>query len=104
MDGHFTPECGTQDAMDCDICGENMDIQRDVNGPTGLAEAMGKMRHMHDVFSCPFRETEWHKQAASLIAAAHKTPSKQLEVMLLDEMKEIVASKQSTKEVSNWSC
>ncbi len=88
--------------MDCTTCGEKMDVKRKVNGPTGFAEAMAQKFHLHDRFSCPFREEMWHRQICKLTEAACKSPSKQIAGIMIAEALEIVESRQATKEVSKY--
>lgn len=61
-DGVRSAKPGEIDELACSVCGEMMEVQRGVNGPTGFAEAMAKKKHLHDSFTCPFREEMWHMQ------------------------------------------
>lgn len=101
--GYFTPSVGdTVDGLCCTICNTQMDIRRNVNGPTGMAEAMSKRGHLHDVVTCPVRNEKWHRQAFLLREEAEKTVSKRIEDLLMEEMEEIVKTRKHTKEVSHW--
>ncbi len=88
--------------MSCNICGEKMDVQRNVTGPTGMAEAMAKRSHLHDHFSCPFREEMWHKQVCKLNEAAAKCPSKKIADIMHAEALEVLETREATKEVSQF--
>lgn len=61
-DGRRNPNPGTIETAECGVCGAQMNVKRDVLGPTGLAEAMRGEKHKHDSFVCPRIEEDWHKQ------------------------------------------
>lgn len=86
----------------CDICGEEMDVQRNVKGPTGMAEAMAKRSHLHDRFSCSFRDEMWHRQVCKLKEAAAKSPSKQIADIMTTEAEQVLKAREATKEVSKF--
>ena len=85
--------------MSCNVCGELMDVRRNVDGPTGYAEAVGKRSHLHDFFFCPFRDDAWHKQIHKLYEAIRETPSKRLADIMKEEIDDILDSREPTKEV-----
>ena len=102
MNGRFTPDPGEVDTYAFDVCGDNMDVKRNVHGPTGFAEGMSGKGHLHDAFNCPSREEMRHLQAFKLQEEAEKTASKRIEDLLLTEMREVVEKRQATKEVSKF--
>lgn len=73
----FSPDPGTETAMFCRACGANMDVTRNVTGPTGMAEAMAGKGHAHDSFTCPNVGAKWHWDICELMLErnAHKSPS-----------------------------
>lgn len=93
---------GEQDKSFCGVCNEEMVVIRNVNGPTGMAEAMAKRKHLHDWFSCPHMEEEWHKQVKALIEDATKSSSKRIEDIMLAEAKEVIAARKETKRVRTF--
>lgn len=99
MNGHFTPDPGEMELMYCDVCGNKMDVERNVHGATGFAEAMAKSGHDHDLFTCVAREEMWHKQVYQLYEAGRESPSKRIENIMLDEAREILNNHKETKHV-----
>ncbi len=93
---------GEQEELFCGVCNGKMDVKRNVDGATGMAEAMSKSKHLHDSFSCPNRPAEWHKQAKALIEDADKTSSKRIEDILIAEAKEVIIAKKETKRVRSF--
>jgi hypothetical protein len=93
---HFTPEPGKQKEMFCRVCKEKMDVQRNVNGPTGWAEAMGKGKHAHDTFSCPFAQEDWHNQVRVLLERIQKETSRTIAKMLKKEAKQVLETRKTT--------
>lgn len=61
-DGRCNPAPGTLEAAECGICGAQMNVQRDVFGPTSAVEAMAGKKHKHDSFICPFIGKRWHEE------------------------------------------
>ncbi|MEQ8853242.1 MULTISPECIES: hypothetical protein [Gimesia] len=43
------------------------DFVRNCYGATCFAEAVGGLGHLHDRFTCPHREEDWHQYASQLI-------------------------------------
>lgn len=94
----ITPDPGKHQEILCPTCGEAMDVQRNVHGPTGFAEAMSKGGHLHDRFRCRHSEEKWHIQARNLKREAEGTNSKTIEDLLLKEVEQILETKQPTKD------
>lgn len=86
--------------FECPVCKELMDVKRNANGPTGFAEAMSKHSHLHDTFTCRFKDEMWHKQVYKLQGDAQDSPSKKLADIMLGEADEIIKNRLHTKNVS----
>jgi hypothetical protein len=98
-----TPDPGEYMSINCGVCGTDMDVKRNVVGPTTMTEAMSKRSHSHDVFWCPLMEEGWHIQAKKLQQLARETPSKIIEDALMDEASCIISSRSATKKISDFS-
>ncbi len=103
----FTPSPGTEDTMHCCACGEEMEVQRNVFGPTGYVEAVGgRMRqrqdpayrvgHLHDVFTCKRSGQTWHTQVIALREEQSETSSARLKSVLEEEIQQILTTRQAT--------
>lgn len=49
--GIYTPDPGTVEMAVCGICGDEMNVTRNVNGPRGLLMAMNRSKSWHDFLS-----------------------------------------------------
>jgi hypothetical protein len=70
-DGRCYPNPGEVKQAKCGICGTRMNVERNVLGPTGFAEAMAGRAHSHDCFTCPHLSERWHRKIASLKMEAY---------------------------------
>ena len=61
-DGRFNPAPGTRVTVKCGVCGVQMNVRRNVLGPTSSTEAMAGKSHRHDRFTCPYLDENWHKE------------------------------------------
>lgn len=61
-DGRCNPTPGTIENAECGVCGARMNVERNVLGTTGFAEAVFGRKHRYDRFTCPRREENWHKR------------------------------------------
>jgi hypothetical protein len=98
MNGLYTPDAGTVKTQSCDVCGADMDVQRNVHGATGFAEAMAKHGHLHDRFTCPHREELWHKQVYAMTNLSKSLPSQRLAQIIEEEVADILRSRVATKD------
>ena len=64
--GQCFPNPGEVKKAKCGICGARMNVERNVHGPTGFAEAMGGLAHLHDEFNCPHLMESWHMRIVVL--------------------------------------
>lgn len=90
----FFPDRDVKDGIVCKVCGVMCDVKRNVNGPTGFAEAMGKGSHWHDQFTCPNREEPWHQQALEVLMEMEKNPSPSLKKIMGKDLKDIIKKKE----------
>lgn len=102
VDGVRFAEPGKFEELACSVCGDIMDVKRNVNGPTSWGGAMAKIFHLHDAFACPCREEMWHIQVCRLRDEARKCPSKQIANIMTAEATEVLISRKETKEVSRF--
>ncbi|GEM_PF-943392 len=102
----FMTKPGACDTMRCRVCGEKMEVERDVFGPTSYAESLGKMRqrldptyrvgHLHDAFICKNSGQTWHSQALELRKEQAATHSTRLTAMLEEEIRQILTTRRPT--------
>ncbi len=93
---------GEESEVLCRVCGEVMEARRGVVGPTGWAHAMAIKAGAatgtpHDEFACGLSGEAWHRQALALKLEAARTPSGELEKLLLAEAEQIVRTRTATK-------
>ena len=98
----YTPSPGICNEAYCGICNNKMKVTRDVDGPTSWAEAMAKRSHLHDFFSCPHRNEDWHVQVKHLKEQIKKTASKLISEMLTQEVEQILKTKKTTKDRNSY--
>lgn len=94
---YFTSAPGEVESMLCRVCAEKMQVRRNVNGPTGFAEAIAGSKHLHDAFACPNSGHDWHDQAIELMEAIDETPSRTIADLIKAELKQVVREKKATK-------
>lgn len=94
---HFTPEPGEEDKMYCGVCNSEMDVKRNVKGATGFAEAMSGKGHLHDAFSCPHAQKDWHNQARILKERINGESSDIIAKLLTEELDEVLKTKKPTR-------
>ena len=63
----FFREPGSLAACQCLICGTACAVERNVFGPTSLAQAQAGQGQWHDRFACPRSAETWHRQAEGLL-------------------------------------
>jgi hypothetical protein len=97
----FSPDPGKTDHMQCNVCLAEMDVQRNVIGPTSWAGAMARSNRRHDRFTCPHTGKGWHNQALEIRKSAKDTPSKIVFEALTQEADDICRLKKPTLERFN---
>jgi hypothetical protein len=94
----FFPDPGTHDAVECGVCGAQMDVKRDLDGPTSWVMAMGHSKRKHDTFMCPHRNEPWHKQVIALREFKERCPSAYLSNLVDREIDFVLGTKTPTKQ------
>lgn len=84
--------------LSCSICGNKMDVERGLYGPTSYASAMAHIERWYDKFTCPNLEKDWHQQALEILKLIEDTPSKTIADLLNPELRKILRSRAITKE------
>ena len=84
----------------CVVCGTQAKEERNVVGPASWAGAMAKVHTLHDIFTCPHSQEDWHRQMRALRQEQKKTASHCLRSILEEEIAEIWQRKEPT--LKNW--
>lgn len=93
----FMPAPGTHDRMQCRVCEEDMEVHRNVNGPTSMAESMAKRGHLHDHFVCKYANEDWHRQVLSLKRRQEEEPSTAIKEIIEAEIVQIVVQRKPSE-------
>ena len=88
---------GEVEELFCAVCGETMNVSRNLPGQRGRAAAMFGNSFNHDEFVCQNAGTEWHNQAIQLLEFIENTPSYELERIVREELRQIIYTKKATK-------
>ena len=64
--GYCFPDPGTEESVECGVCGAQMSVKRNVMSATGLAESLASSKHLHDQFTCSNVNENWHKRICRL--------------------------------------
>jgi hypothetical protein len=100
---YIPAEPGLVSSIHCPVCGQEMAVERDVNGATGYIEAMAGQAHRHDVFSCGKAREAWHIRARRLREEADTTASKKVCALIEEEIGELVAINIAAKQLKEGS-
>jgi len=98
---HIVPP-GSKKTMSCRACGDEMEVHRNVKGPTCFGEAMSGNKTLHDSFWCPNAGKDWHNQVIALKEEIEKTASTKVAKLLQAELKQVRKTRKATKKVSDW--
>ncbi len=104
---YFSPDPGEYEKMFCRVCNTEMNVKRNVMGPTGWAEAMSvhagsSKGHLHDCFSCPNAGKKWHNQARILKDRIQREASQSIAEILQKEVTFILTFKKTTRKRGSW--
>jgi len=88
--GLFVTEPNAYKSLECNICGTECLVERNLPAKSGFIAAMGRMDKPRDEFSCPNLDEEWHKQAVNLVLEIEKTPSKRLAQLMQQDLEDLL--------------
>ena len=88
--GRCYPDPGTIKKVKCGVCSRQMNVKRNVLGPTSWAESMGGGKHRHDSFTCPNLKKGWHEKVVNLKLDASITESSKIKKILEEEIVELL--------------
>lgn len=94
---YFAPDPGKCESCECRVCGTNMDVKRDCEGPTSTVMAMGGFKRKYDRFTCPNVGQDWHTQAMNLRQEIEKTSSAALAGIMEQELATVIETKTVSK-------
>ena len=61
-DGRANYEPGIVKTVDCGVCNIQINVERNILGPTSFAEAMAGRSRRYDRFTCIHVKENWHKR------------------------------------------
>ena len=92
--GLFTTEPNAQKSLECNICGAECLVKRNLPVPLGFIAAMAGLDKprdkFYDEFSCPNLKEKWHKQAVKLVKEIQKTPSKRIAQLMQQDLEDLL--------------
>ena len=88
--GFFITEPNAYKSLECNICGAECLVERNLPAKSGFISAMARMDEPRDKFSCPNLEEEWHGQAVKLVMEIEKTPSKRLAQLMQQDLEDVL--------------
>jgi len=91
------PDANSVISMDCCLCGEKMNVKRNVQGPRGFAAAMAGSKSSYDEFTCPNAQTDWHIHAGELTEYLTSIPSLRLKSIVNEELRLTLHNKKIPK-------
>ncbi|MCY7333731.1 MAG: hypothetical protein LH649_14000 [Pseudanabaena sp. CAN_BIN31] len=86
----FITKPNANETFDCNVCSTECDVKRNVDGFSGFIAAMARLSEIHDEFTCPNVNQEWHEQAVRLLMEIEKTPSKRIAALLKLDLEELL--------------
>lgn len=99
-DGVYFPDPGTVQSAKCGICGTEMEVTRNVNGPTQFVMAVSGAKRLHDAFFCPHYKDDWHKRVSDLWGEIGiGTKSAKIKKLIREEIGEILKKRKVPEEM-----
>lgn len=77
----------------CPVCDTKCDVERNCYGPTCFAEGVGGLGHVHDHFTCPHQDEDWHYYAIQLIDQKHNCASRRVRELIDLDLQETLATR-----------
>ena len=81
-----------KDELNCPVCGTKCNVTRNRFGPTCFTEAAGGLGHLHDRFTCPRRDEDWHHNARQLIDQKRDCTSRRVRELIELDLHETLAN------------
>ncbi len=78
----FSRQPGEVDEINCEVCGSACDVKRDVSGPTSWAGSMAGSKKLHDLFTCPYNDEQWHWETLAMVQELRDTSSPSLRKLI----------------------
>lgn len=88
--GFFITEPSAHQSLECNICGAECLVERNLPIKSGFIAGMGGLDKPRDEFSCPNLKKKWHKQAVKLVKEIEKTPSKRLAQLMQQDLEDLL--------------
>lgn len=86
----FHRESGAVDEMNCGVCGSVCDVKRGEIGPTSWTGAMAGSKKLHDLFTCPHNDEQWHWETLAMIQELYDTSSPSLRAIIQQDIDDAV--------------
>ena len=86
----FTTLPDSKEEMECKVCGCVCHVRRKVSGPMSFGGAIAGKNTLHDEFSCPNSDENWHKQALKLYQDIEKCNSPSLKKIMQNDLNDMI--------------
>jgi ribosomal protein S10 len=82
----FYRNAGEVNEVLCEVCETVCEVQRSQSGPTGFASAMARQKVVHDYFTCPHNDEQWHWEALAMVQELEDTSSPTLRAIIKQDI------------------
>lgn len=90
---YFTRPVGSDQQLNCRVCGQLLTDRPRCVGPTGFVEAMAGHAHEHDAYACEYSDTAWHERALRLVREIKQTSSPRVAAIMKRDLDEVLAAR-----------